>query len=157
MSITGILSEESGHAMIWHVRHCVVYHSYQDNRRVVVSWVENIVYEWCTTGKGLSTIQTLIHHQLPDSKVHVANMEPIWGRQDPDGPHVGPTNFAIWDILSSGKLIGRFCKCVILSSYSCQGSHCFVTFVHKIHLFDRLNRVTCYFDISLSEIVIPKQ
>ena len=33
----------------------------------------------------------------PDSKVHGANMGPIWGRQDPDGPHVGPMNFAIWE------------------------------------------------------------
>ena len=33
---------------------------------------------------------------FPDSKVHGANMGPIWGRQDPDGPHVGPMNFAIW-------------------------------------------------------------
>ena len=24
-------------------------------------------------------------------------MGPIWGRRDPDGPHVGPMNFAIWD------------------------------------------------------------
>ena len=32
----------------------------------------------------------------PDSKVHEANMGPIWGRQDPDGPQVGPMNFAIW-------------------------------------------------------------
>ena len=30
----------------------------------------------------------------PDSKVHGANMGPIWGRQDPGGPHVGPINFA---------------------------------------------------------------
>ena len=33
----------------------------------------------------------------PDSKVHGANMGPIWGRQDPGGPHVGPINFFIWD------------------------------------------------------------
>ena len=33
---------------------------------------------------------------FPDSKVRVANMGPIWGRQDPGGPHVGPMNFAIW-------------------------------------------------------------
>ena len=33
----------------------------------------------------------------PDSKVHGANMGPIWGRQDPGGPHVGPMNFAFWD------------------------------------------------------------
>ena len=32
----------------------------------------------------------------PDSKVHGANIGPIWGRQDPGGPHVGPMNFAIW-------------------------------------------------------------
>ena len=33
---------------------------------------------------------------LNDSKVHGANMGPIWGRQDPGGPHVGPMNFVIW-------------------------------------------------------------
>ena len=32
----------------------------------------------------------------PDSKVHGANMGPIWGRQDPGGLHVGPMNFALW-------------------------------------------------------------
>ena len=32
----------------------------------------------------------------PDDKVHGANMGPIWGRQDPGGPHVDPMNFAIW-------------------------------------------------------------
>ena len=37
-------------------------------------------------------------YAVPDSKVHGANMGPIWGRQDPDGPHVGPMNFAIWVI-----------------------------------------------------------
>ena len=31
----------------------------------------------------------------PDSKANEANMGPIWGRQDPGGPHVGPMNFAI--------------------------------------------------------------
>ena len=31
----------------------------------------------------------------PDSKVHGAHMGPIWGQQDPGGPHVGPMNFAI--------------------------------------------------------------
>ena len=35
----------------------------------------------------------------PDNKVHGANMGPIWGRQDPGRPHVGPMNFAIWVVL----------------------------------------------------------
>ena len=30
---------------------------------------------------------------IPDSKINGANMGPIWGRQDPGGPHVGPMNF----------------------------------------------------------------
>ena len=34
----------------------------------------------------------------PDCKVHGANMGPIWGRQDPGGPHAGPMNLAIWVI-----------------------------------------------------------
>ena len=39
-----------------------------------------------------------IARRIPlDSKVHGANMGPIWGWQDPGGPHVGPMNFAIWD------------------------------------------------------------
>ena len=37
---------------------------------------------------------------IPDNKVHGANMGPIWGRQDPDGPHVGPMNLVIWDIVA---------------------------------------------------------
>ena len=32
----------------------------------------------------------------PDGKVHDAYVGPIWGRQDPDGPHVGDVNLAIW-------------------------------------------------------------
>ena len=35
---------------------------------------------------------------FPDSKVHGANMGPIWDRQDPGGSHVGPMNFAIWEL-----------------------------------------------------------
>ena len=33
-------------------------------------------------------------HAHPDSKIHGANMGPIWGWQDPGGPHVGPIKFA---------------------------------------------------------------
>ena len=36
---------------------------------------------------------------IPDSKAHGANMGPIWGGQNTGGPHAGPMNFAIWDVL----------------------------------------------------------
>ena len=39
---------------------------------------------------------------FPDSKVHEANMGPIWGRHDPGGPHIGPMKFAIWVIRWKG-------------------------------------------------------
>ena len=32
-------------------------------------------------------------------------MGPIWGRQDPGGPHVGPMNFAIWDPMAIKPLL----------------------------------------------------
>ena len=38
---------------------------------------------------------------IPDSKVHGANMGLIWARQDPGGPHVGPMNFVIWDLINT--------------------------------------------------------
>ena len=35
---------------------------------------------------------------VPESSVHGANMGPIWGLQDPGGPHVRPMKFAIWGV-----------------------------------------------------------
>ena len=32
-------------------------------------------------------------------------MGPIWGRQDPGGPHVGPMNFAIWDVVFQATFV----------------------------------------------------
>ena len=45
---------------------------------------------------------------IPDSKVHGANMRPIWGRQHPGGPHVGPMNFVIWDTNLLWKCVQQF-------------------------------------------------
>ena len=42
--------------------------------------------------------QATVLYNDPDSKVHGAYMGPIWGRQDPGGPHVGPMNFDIWGV-----------------------------------------------------------
>ena len=36
----------------------------------------------------------------PDSKAHGFNMGPIWVLSVPDGPHVGPMDFAIWGVIS---------------------------------------------------------
>ena len=60
------------------------------------------VMDWCWTGDKPYPEPVNTH---PDSKVHGANMGPIWGWQDPGGPHVGPMNFAIWAV-QLHKLMG---------------------------------------------------
>ena len=47
--------------------------------------------------RGWASAATILTY--PDSKVYGANIGPIWGRQDPGGPHVGPMNLAIWLVL----------------------------------------------------------
>ena len=46
-----------------------------------------------------------------DIKGHGANMGPIWGRQDPGGPHVGPMNFAIWVNFRTTRVVLGFSGC----------------------------------------------
>ena len=63
-----------------------------------------VVHVKCFMGHAciFHTAHYIIHvkYIYPDSKVHGANMGPIWSRQDPGGPHGGPMNIAIWvDIL----------------------------------------------------------
>ena len=52
----------------------------------------------------------VVFHDIPDSKVHGANMGPTWGRQDPGGPCVGHVNLAIDDehaFQNTGPLCGE--------------------------------------------------
>ena len=58
------------------------------------SVINDIEYNWLIRWQMDNEITT--KSNSPDSKVPGANMGPIWGRQDPGGPHVGLMNFAIW-------------------------------------------------------------
>ena len=51
---------------------------------------------WGILCKSINT-SIPVSSNKPDSKVHGANMGPIWGRQVPGGPHDGPMNFAFWE------------------------------------------------------------
>ena len=46
---------------------------------------------------AVRSLQSFANVTIPDSKFRGANMGPIWGRQDPGGPRVGPMNFFIRD------------------------------------------------------------
>ena len=66
-------------------------------------------------------------YAIPDSKVYGANMGPIWDRQDPGGPHVGPMNLAICVGLNFGVYIVNNWKVTrgfvpIHSAFSCGSS-----------------------------------
>ena len=62
------------------------------------------VFAWPFYPKFSQPITPLLTHETEtDSKVHGANMGPIWGQQDPGGPHAGPMNFDIWVSMSSLK------------------------------------------------------
>ena len=78
------------HAVSWHAcnkcKH--VYHS--NAKRISPRYVTSVAQIY-----DLNRRDEYSKH-YPDSKVHGANMGPIWSRQDPGGPHVGPTNLAIW-------------------------------------------------------------
>ena len=77
-------------------------------RRHALIWTKADVINWCIYavlgGDELKVWSTINHYCCPrgwdpDSKVPETNMGPIWGRQDPGGPHVGPMNFAMWECM----------------------------------------------------------
>ena len=55
----------------------------------------------CVTRQGPYWPGRLSSHRMltnPDSKVHVANMGPIWVLSAPGGPHIGPVNLVIREV-----------------------------------------------------------
>ena len=78
----------------WFFMHCRNHHSGSHATHVINK------YRWHAGNEiGIRIAFYLLLIRSPDSKVHGANMGPIWGRQDPGGPHVGPMNFTIWEPL----------------------------------------------------------
>ena len=48
------------------------------------------------TGRGFPNNSAV---RCPDSNVHGANIGPTWAPSAPDGPHVGPMNLAIREVI----------------------------------------------------------
>ena len=79
-------------------------------------------------GKPQNCLWSFLMRTFPNSKVHGANMGPIWGRQDAGGPRVGPMNFATWELwcrtlkhtekfkqMSNKSFFNKYCKYTCLS------------------------------------------
>ena len=78
--------------------HLILLHSNGTSTLNPFQWKSRTVSYIVTTFYGIYCKSTAKQCSLEysDSKLHGANMGPIWGQQDPGGPHVGPMNFAIW-------------------------------------------------------------
>ena len=73
----------------------------------------------CVRGRTGQKQTPMAWQPTPDSNIHGAKMGPIWGRQDPGGPHVGLMSFAIWDTLfdyGSDKEPLEICKTATIST-----------------------------------------
>ena len=53
---------------------------------------------WCVFVKDKTCISINNYWDIPDSKVHGANMGPTWVLSAADGSHGGPTNLAVRDV-----------------------------------------------------------
>ena len=114
---------------------------------------------------------------FPDSKVHGANMGPIWGRHDPDGSHVGAMKFPIWVVpqkpersnwfsffnrsmmwlkILSCFIYLAFCLCIILYTVMCYislGWYLF-QFHSQGHRYSADNRILAFPKIWISRVGI---
>ena len=88
----------------------------------------NGVVQWTMVHSGSLTLNVPVR-MYPDSKVHGANMGPIWGRQYPGGLHVGPMNLAFW-LSSSFEETSNSVRCIIILLFS---DHTYVTLWIALH------------------------
>ena len=91
-----------------------------------------------------------------DSKVHGTNMRPVWGRQDPGGPHVHPMNSAIrvdlwdaWNWCRHSNLLPASLYAYCPWDYSCDQRGC------AIYIYVVLISTCLLFHFSNSSMQVP--
>ena len=89
-------------------------------------------------------------NDIPDCKVYAASMGPIRGPQDTGGPHVGPTNFAIW---GNSKWTGQELVVLQLLGYGCEFNLSFWSRLTTSH-DSQICRRKCNKDCSFCWIVM---
>ena len=96
------------------------------------------------TNRSVDTIGLNYKHENPYSKIHGANMGPIWGRQDPGGSHVGPMNSAIWECPQRSGEPAQYIK---MSSYQYRYSH-YNDKTAAAHYFNERTNLAPYISIT---------
>ena len=68
-------------------------------------------------------------------------MGPIWGRQDPGGPHVGPMNIASWacslkqSVFDRAREIGNLLLSLLLAGSSSQSDNTLRTLILILNIY----------------------
>ena len=87
---------------IWtYLRHLSYYENWCSVSSFINIFICTLITMW-TTKHSSNTV----HYNIPDSKVHRANMGPTWVLTAPYGPHVGPMNLAIRDAIRENTAVG---------------------------------------------------
>ena len=120
-----IVSEMCLHSSLALMLQCGFYHIVGYNKSSMANCWEQmglaapVFYgDTATINEHLKTWHAVISY--PDSRVHGADIGPIWGRHDPGGPHVGPVNLATciradsWPISLPGRIISIHSKITAL-------------------------------------------
>ena len=105
---------------------------------ITTEWFQKEYTEFtlfCFVGKVMACVsQELVHS---DSKVHGANMGPNWVLSAPDGPHVGPMNFAIWDMYTAVRGVSN--EYALLLIYCPKYIHNRLVMKLCMHLYGRVS------------------
>ena len=83
----------------WHASNIMLYNSLKSTPTHVSPHGYFVCLYFCS-----KTQDPVLQNMYPWKQGSWGQHGPIWGRQDPGGPHVGPMNFAIWDVMGRGKL-----------------------------------------------------
>ena len=98
---------------------------------IVVLWLTQCILPYSSgvlRWKWWHSDREVILKDIPDSKVHGANMGPTWVLSAPDGPHVGPMNLATrigstdhWQTTTKHKKVPIMCIIIRMWYICCWG------------------------------------
>ena len=128
-------------SVTWHHVSIGSSNGYVPNRQWAITWPNDDIFS-LLKNKCTPSSQCF---NIPDSKVHEANMGPNWSRQDPGGPHVGPMNFAIWDLYSDTL-------CYLIYFSFCSHMMFYVIWLNFSNLFEIWYFVHLYFLIIMCHL-----
>ena len=146
------MSDQQVYCLLRWVLH---YRLFDGSRRGYLFILMNRIRNPSSRSKTLMAKTLRNNHGCPDSKVHGTNIGPIWGHQDPGGPHVGPMNLAIWVVLKGRQhkqttvYFHKASKRFMRLRHECLNWRNWPTFTDDVSKFILFKE---YFDLNVSDM-----